>query len=86
MRSFSRVSSSSSLALVEPRAEPLDVGRPAVAVADRVQLELVVGDAEIAEQRVVEMEHLGVERGVVGADRLDRELPVLAIAPATGRP
>ena len=83
MRSFSRVSASSSCSRSPSQArEPLDIGGAAAAVADRVQLEVVLGDAEIPEQRVVEVQYLGVERGVVRADRLHRELPVLAIAPA----
>ena len=41
---------------------------------------MVRRDAEPVEQRVVELEQLGVDRGVVGADRLDRRLPVLAVA------
>ena len=32
------------------------------------------------QQRVVELDQLGVDRGVGGADRLDRGLPVLAVA------
>ena len=32
------------------------------------------------EQRVVELDHLRIERGVLGADRLDIQLPVLAEA------
>ena len=39
------------LAGVEPVAQPLDVGRAAVPVADRVQLEPVLGDAEVPQQR-----------------------------------
>ena len=38
------------------------------------------GHAEAVEQRVVELEQLRVDRRVVGADRLDRCLPVLAVA------
>ena len=32
------------------------------------------------EERVVELDHLRIERGVLGADRLDVQLPVLAEA------
>ena len=35
---------------------------------------------------VVEQDDLGVDRRVVRAERLDRELPVLPVAPAAGRP
>ena len=37
------------------------------------------------EQRVVELDDLGVDGRVSGADRLDRKLPVLAVAPALRR-
>ena len=67
------------LVLVEPGGEPLDVRRPAVGVADRVEVEHAVPDAEPVGQRRVELDDLGVDRRVVGADRLDRELPVLAV-------
>ena len=67
---------------VEPRRQLLDVGRTAVLVADRVQLEHVIGDADAAQKLRVELNHLRVDRRVIGADRLDRELPVLAVAPA----
>jgi hypothetical protein len=66
--------------LVEPRAQPLDVPGPAVRVPDRVQLERVVRHFESAEDLVVELEHLGVDRGIGAADRLDAQLPVLAVA------
>src|SRR5204863_4867892 len=36
--------------------------------------------AEAGEELVVELDHLGVDRRVGRADRLDRELPVLAVA------
>ena len=48
---------------VEPRVQPLDVRRAAVRVADRVQLQLPLRDAEPAEQLVVELDHLGVDAG-----------------------
>ena len=68
--------------LVEPRAEFLDVGRPAVPIADRVQVQCVVGDPYATQQFAVELDELGVDGGIVGADRLDGELPVLPIAAA----
>src|SRR5436190_13217848 len=38
------------------------------------------------EKLLVELDDLGVERGIVGADRLERELPVLAVATALWAP
>ena len=70
--------------LVEPRGQPLDIGRAALAAADRVQLQPVGGDPEPAQERVVELDDLGVDRRIVGSDRLDRQLPVLAVAAAAG--
>ena len=66
--------------LVEPRRQRLDIRGTAVRVADRVQLQDVVGHAETPEQLVVELEDLGVDGRIVAADRLDAELPVLAVA------
>ena len=74
------------LVLVEPGVQALEVGGAALAVADRVELEAVAGRAEPAQELVVELDDLGVERGIVGADRLDRELPVLAVAAALRAP
>src|SRR5439155_26298764 len=70
------------LVLVEPRVQARDVRGPALAIADRVQLEAVAARAEAAEELVVELDDLGVERGIVRPDPLDRELPVLAVAAA----
>ena len=70
--------------LLEPGGQLLNVGGPAVAAADRVQLEPVARDPEPAQERVVELDDLGVDRGIVGPDRLDGELPVLAVATAAG--
>ena len=70
---------------VEPLVEQPDVGGPAVAVPDRVQLQLELGHAELAQQLAVVLDHLGVDRRIVGADRLQRELPVLAVPAAPGR-
>ena len=68
--------------LVEPPGKSLDVCRTAVGVADRVDLEHVVGHADAAQELCVELDHLGVDRRIVGTDRLDRELPVLAVTAA----
>ena len=65
---------------VEPLDELLDVGRAAVRVADRVELQLPLLHAEPPEHLDVQLDHLCVDRRVVGADRLDRLLPMLAIA------
>ena len=65
--------------LVEPGRKPLDVRGSAVAVADRVDLEHVLRDAESAQQLGIELDHLRIDRGIIAPDRLDRELPVLAV-------
>src|SRR5687768_888450 len=70
---------------VEPGLEPPEVPGPAVAVADRVELELVVRRAGALQQLVVELDHLGVDSRIGRAERLDRELPMLAEAPALRR-
>ena len=70
---------------VEPDVQPLDVVRPALLVADRVELQLPFGDADPAQELDVQLDELGIDRGVGGTDRLDRPLPVFAIAAAAGR-
>ena len=75
----SRVPSSRSPACSSSHGpQALEVRGPALGVADRVELEPVLGDPEPAEERVVQLDDLGVAGRVVGADRLDVELPVLA--------
>jgi hypothetical protein len=59
-------------------------GRQA-AYADRVQPELPLRDAEAPQELDVELDHLGVDLGPRRADRLERELVVLAVPPAPGR-
>ena len=71
--------------LVEPAIQPLEVGRPALSVTDRVELELEAGHAQPPEQVGVQRDQLGVDRRIVGADCLHRELPVLAEAAALRR-
>ena len=71
--------------LVEPSIQSLHVGRAAVAIADRVELQLVARDAEVAQQRVVVLDHLGVDGGIGRADALQRELMVLAESAALRR-
>ena len=71
--------------LVEPGLELLEVRRPTLRVPDRVEVEGVGGDTKAAKQLVVELDQLRVDGGIVGADRLDGELPVLAV-PALLRP
>ena len=53
-------------------------------VADRVEVQLPLRHAELAEDLGVHLDHLGVDRGIGAADRLDRQLVVLAVAAATG--
>ena len=78
---FCRASSFSSLVvLVEPRLQALEIRRPAVPVADRVEVQPVASDPEAPQELGVELEDLGVDRRVVRSDRLDRPLPVLSIA------
>jgi hypothetical protein len=79
-RLLARVVVEVALVLGEPAAQLLEIRGAARSVADRVELEAVLADAEVPEQRVVEVDDLGVDRRVVGADRLDRQLPVLAEA------
>ena len=66
--------------LLEPGPQAFEVRGPALGVADRVELETVLVDPEPTEERVVQLDHLGVAGRVVRADRLDVELPVLAKA------
>src|SRR2546421_480001 len=68
--------------LVEPCVELLEIRGTALTVADRIELQLVAAHAEVPQQRVVELDPLRVGRGVGGADVLERELPVLAVAAA----
>jgi hypothetical protein len=70
--------------LGEPRLQPSEVRRTALAAADRVELEVVTRDAESCEKRVVELDQLRVDCGVVTPHRLDRRLPVLAQATSSG--
>ena len=72
------------LVRVEPRVQALDIRRAARAVADRVELELVARDAERAQERVVVLEHLGVDGRVGRADALEGELVVLPVTTALG--
>jgi hypothetical protein len=67
--------------LVEPRVQLLEIRGPALAVADRVELQLVARYTENAQQRDVELDPLGVGRRVGRAEVLERELPELARNP-----
>ena len=61
------------------------IGRAAGAVADRVELELeAVEQPELGEPGRLQRDHLGVDGRIVRAERLDAELPVLAVAAALG--
>ena len=57
-----------------------DVGRAADRVADRVEGDLHVRDAGVAVEAQGELDDLGVDRRPRVADRLDVELPELAVA------
>ena len=70
---------------VQPLVEPRDVRGAAVRVADRVQVQRPARDAESPQELRVELDQLGVEGGIVGADCLDRGLVVLAVAALLGR-
>jgi hypothetical protein len=67
---------------VEPCIQLLDVRRAAVAVADRVEQELPAREPEPAQQLCIELYDLRIDRRIGAPDRLDRELPELAIAAA----
>ena len=67
---------------VEPRRQTLDVRRSAVRVADRVELEDVVGDVDAPKDLGVQLDHFSIDRRIVRADGLDGQLPVLAVTSA----
>ncbi len=71
---------------IEPLVEPGDVLRTAVRVADRVEAQLPLRHAEAAQELGVVLDHLGIHRRIRRADRLERQLPVLAVPPAAGSP
>ena len=81
-----RASSSSTSSCASSHSfKPANVRGPAVRIADRVQVELPLGHAEPAQKLSVEADHLGVDLRAGRADRLERELPVLAVAAAARR-
>ena len=53
---------------------------PAGRIADRVDVQLEGADPERAVPRRLHRDHLGIDGGIVRPDRLDPELPVLAVA------
>ena len=61
-----------------------DVRGPAGRVADRVDQDLDVADADLAVEPVAELDDLGVDRRARVADRLDVELPELAVPAGLG--
>ena len=69
---------------VQPLVQPLHVGGPAVCIADRVQEQLVLGDADGPEQFRIELDHLRVDDRVAASDHLERQLVVLAVAAPAG--
>ena len=68
----------------EVLAQQVAVGRAAVGVAQRGQLQPVAAQAERAEALVGHGDDLGVQRRVVDADRLDADLLQLPVAPGLG--
>ena len=64
----------------------LPEGAPRLRRADRVdaQRQLVRGESQLAVERELEVDQLGVRRRRVGADRLDAELVQRAVAPGLG--
>ena len=69
---------------VQPLVQPLHVGGPAVCIADRVQEQLVLGDADGPEQFRIELDHLRVDERIGASDHLERQLVVLAVAAPAG--
>ena len=70
--------------LVEPGVQLLEVRGPAV----RSPIEFSSSQAphpEAAQELVEELDHLRIDAGVVGAHRLDVELPELAVTAPLGR-
>ncbi len=63
------------------RGQRLDVGGPAGRVADRVERHLDVRQARVPEEPRRELDDLRIDRRTRVADRLDVELPELAVAP-----
>ena len=61
--------------------QALAVLRARVEAAQRAEAQPQAPDVELAQQRVQQHDRLGVDGGVVGADRLGPELPELAEAP-----
>ena len=70
--------------ICEKRSQPLDVGRPAGAVADRVELEPETLDPKPADDLREQLDQLGIDRRVVRSDRLEIDLPELAVASLLG--
>src|SRR5207248_10925929 len=66
--------------LTQPVHQLLFVARPARTVAARVQVQLVLRDTQVSEQRVIELDHFSVDRRPLRTDALDRQLVVLAVA------
>jgi hypothetical protein len=66
--------------LEEVGAELLDIRCPARRVTHRVEEQREPLEAEGAVEAVGERDHLDVDTGIVDAQRLDADLPVLAVA------
>src|SRR5581483_1175600 len=65
-------------------AQLVDVGRPAFRVADAVQVQGIVPQAQGVVERPQEVDYLSVDRWALVADGLDAKLVVLAVAPGLG--
>ncbi len=65
--------------------QQLAVLRPARGVAQRGQLQVVVGEPEAAEPRVGERDELGVQGGVVDAEGLHADLGEVPVPAGLGR-
>ena len=71
--------------LTEERDQLLPVRGTTDLVADRVQLQLDPRQPETAKERVTHRDHLRVGAGILRAEHLDAELPVLPVAALLGR-
>ena len=66
------------------RGQLSDVGRPTHRVADRIEEDLRVGDADLAVEPVGQLDDLGIDGRARIADRLHVKLPELAVPSCLG--